>query len=219
MSKSKPPKPYPDFPLTPHDNGSWCKRIHRRLFYFGRWDDWQEALQEYLDQRDDLYAGRSPTRRKNAQTLGFALDHFLSSKKLAQESGEISERMYGEHERTCDRIVNSLGKNRLLSEIDVPSLEKLRSDLSKGYSKNGDRETKAHLAPATVKGELTRARMVFLYLNENLADKPIVYRKPLRSPSRRLLRQAVNERGPCDLGRAEIVSLLDLASPQVKAMI
>jgi hypothetical protein len=31
-------------------------------------------------------------------------------------------------------------------------------------------------------------------LNENLADKPIVYRKPLRSPCRRLLRQAVNER-------------------------
>ena len=62
--------------------------------------------------------------------LGFALDHILSSKKLAQESGEVSQRTYWEHERTCDRIIASLGKNRLLSEIDVSSLEKLRSDLA-----------------------------------------------------------------------------------------
>src|SRR5438093_7243913 len=75
MSTSRPEKPYPDFPLTPHPNGSWCKRIRGRLFYFGRWDNWQEALEEYLDQRDDLHAGRTPKRRKNAQTLGYALDH------------------------------------------------------------------------------------------------------------------------------------------------
>src|SRR5438093_7984229 len=100
MSTSRPEKPYPDFPLTPHPNGSWCKRIRGRLFYFGRWDNWQEALEEYLDQRDDLHAGRTPKRRKNAQTLGYALDHFLSSKKLAEESSEISHRMYWEHERT-----------------------------------------------------------------------------------------------------------------------
>jgi hypothetical protein len=90
----------------------------------------------------------------------------VSSKKLAQESGEISERMYGEHERTCDRIVKGLGKNRLLSEIDVPSLEKLLSDLSMGYNNNVDRETKAHLAPATDKGELTQARLVYVFERE-----------------------------------------------------
>lgn len=110
MSKSmskKPKKPRADFPLTPHNNGRWCKRIRGRLHYFGRWDDPDGALVEYLDQKDDLYAGRVPRRSQNALDLAFALDHFLSSKKADLQEGRIVPRTYWELDRTCERISTS----------------------------------------------------------------------------------------------------------------
>jgi hypothetical protein len=36
---AKPGKPYPDFPLTAHPAGYWCKKIRGRLYYFGPWDN------------------------------------------------------------------------------------------------------------------------------------------------------------------------------------
>jgi hypothetical protein len=33
----RPKKPYDKFPLTPHPNGSWVKKIRGRLHYFGKW--------------------------------------------------------------------------------------------------------------------------------------------------------------------------------------
>ena len=35
--KTKPNKPYPDFPLGAASNGQWCKKIHGKIHYFGVW--------------------------------------------------------------------------------------------------------------------------------------------------------------------------------------
>ncbi len=221
MLRVRPEKPYADYPLTPHSAGVWCKKIRGKVHYFGPWDDWQGALNEFLAQRDDLYAGRNPNRVKGGVTLGHALNHFLSSKKTALESGEITPRTYWELDRTCERIAKSIGTRTLLSEVGPADLDALRLELGNGYKKDtaSKIKIKARVSPTTVKGELTRARMFFLYCNEYLAEKPIVYRKPLRSPSRRDLRRVVNERGPRDFTAKQIKALAKVASAQVRAMI
>jgi hypothetical protein len=56
----RPPKPYPDFPLSPHPGGKWQKMIRGKIYYFGRWakrvngvlvridgDGWKGALEAY----------------------------------------------------------------------------------------------------------------------------------------------------------------------------
>ena len=44
-------KPYPEFPLTPHPTGRWCKKIKTphgwKIFYCGALEDWKGALERF----------------------------------------------------------------------------------------------------------------------------------------------------------------------------
>jgi hypothetical protein len=60
---NKPAKPRFDFPLFPHATGRWAKKIRGKLHYFSKWADPDAALQRYVEERDDLYAGRKPRRK------------------------------------------------------------------------------------------------------------------------------------------------------------
>ena len=55
-SASKPKKP-----LTLHASGQWCKKILGKIHYFGR--DYDKVLNRWLDEKDDLLAGRLPRSR------------------------------------------------------------------------------------------------------------------------------------------------------------
>ena len=67
----RPRKPYPDFPLFPHRNGCWAKKIQGRFVFFGPWADAEGALQRYLQQRDELHAGLAerPARPANGRPV------------------------------------------------------------------------------------------------------------------------------------------------------
>ena len=59
----RPAKPRPDFPLFPHRNGRWAKKVRGKFCYFGKWaDDPKGEAAEVLwkAQKDDLLAGRMP---------------------------------------------------------------------------------------------------------------------------------------------------------------
>ena len=58
--KTKPKKPHKDFPLFPHRNGQWAKKVRGKLHYFGAWADPEAAIGEWLRVKDDLLAGREP---------------------------------------------------------------------------------------------------------------------------------------------------------------
>src|SRR4051794_30523709 len=93
--QNKPKKPDAEFPLFPHRNGQWCKTIRAKHHYFGLLADPQAALKKYLDQKDDLYAGRTPATGEGT-TLVSLVNQFLTSKKrkLQSKEKEIGERTF-----------------------------------------------------------------------------------------------------------------------------
>jgi hypothetical protein len=207
--REKPSKPYTGFPLFAHASGQWAKTILGRHHYFGKWDNWQAALKKFNEQRDYLYAGQAPP--SNYTTLADVLNEFRKRKKQALEDGEITTRSFGEYESVCDTIA-TLGKEL---PIEVVDLAKLRTKLCKG--KKGKR-----LSPVSQKRLLGHARMVFNFANEEMEpplSKPIRYRKALKMPPAKIIRQARNEVGERVFSADEIRALLKIAKPQMKAMI
>src|SRR5664279_3605294 len=98
----KPNKPYPDFPLFPHATRRWAKKIRGKLHYFGPWADPDGALQKYLDQRDDLHAGRTPRVQKDGLTIRDLVNQFLTSKRLMVDGGELTLRSWRDYHVTCE---------------------------------------------------------------------------------------------------------------------
>lgn len=74
-------KPYPEFPLTPHPAGQWCKKIKGKVWYFGSIaGGWEAALAKYKEQVDDIQAGRTPeVRNKDGLRLLELCDRLLDS--------------------------------------------------------------------------------------------------------------------------------------------
>jgi len=207
----KPAKPYAGFPLFPHGCGQWCKTILGKHHYFGKWEDWQSALAKFERDKHRLYANMPP--ESDCTTLADVLNAFRKRKLQAFEDGEITERSFGEYESVCDTIA-TLGKPLPIDQVSV-ALPKLKNKLSKG--KNGKRR-----GPTSQKRLLGIARMVFNFANEEMEPplpKPIRYRKALKLPAAKVIRQSRNETGERLFSAEEIRALLAIARPQMKAMI
>jgi hypothetical protein len=98
----RPPKPYSEFPLTPHARGVWQKKIRGKIHYFGKWgrwvhgrleripgDGWEEALRLYKEKADDLHAGRTPRLTGDGLTVRDLCNRFLTAKTRQVEAGEL----------------------------------------------------------------------------------------------------------------------------------
>lgn len=169
-----PEKPNEDFPLFPHRNGQWAKKILGKLHYFGRWEEPQSAVEKYLADRDYLHNGLEPPN--DGETIADLLNSFRGSKKRAMEREEISERTYEEYSAICDTIVSVFGKTRPVESLKYHDLDRLRTILGKG--KRGKR-----VRPLTHKRLLTYARMVFHHATERMGI-PVKYRDALAPPVR-----------------------------------
>src|SRR5262250_1314751 len=94
---AKPAKPRPDFPLFPHAAGIWAKKIRGKLHYFGTWDDPDGALAKYLEQKDDLHAGKKPRPDASALTVKDLANAYLNFKQELVATGELGNRTFLEY--------------------------------------------------------------------------------------------------------------------------
>ena len=95
--QNKPAKPNKNFPLFPHQNGSWAKKVRGKLHYFDGWGDHNAALQKWLDEKDDLLAGRTPRAQTGELTLKELADRFLTAKLNRVRTGELSDYSYRDY--------------------------------------------------------------------------------------------------------------------------
>jgi integrase len=207
----KPPKPYRDFPLTPHASGAWQKKIRGKIHYFGRWgrvidgklqriegDGWKEALELYKVQADDLHAGRTPRKPGDALTVKHLCDRFYTAKKRQVEAGEISARTFAEYDATGARLVAAFGRDRLVDDLASDDFESLRADIAKQWG------------PIRLGNEIQRIRTVFKYGYEaGLIDKPVRFGPQFKKPSKQVLRKHRAAGGKRLFTATEIRQLLD----------
>ena len=205
---NKPAKPYPDFPLFPHATKRWAKKIRGRLVYFGKWDDPDGALEKYLAQKDDLYAGRTPREEKEGFTIADLCDHFLNWKDQLVRSGELSPRTRLDCEFTTDLIIDHFGKTRLVSDVRMEDFNALRDKMAKRWG------------PVRLGNVVQQVRSVFKYAFEaEHIDTPIRFGPIFKKPSKKTLRLARARKGKRFFDKEEILRMLGAAGEQLRAMI
>lgn len=204
----KPEKPYPEFPLYAHRNGCWAKRIRGKIHYFGKWEDPQAALDNYLKQKDDLHAGRKPREDVEALTVKEAANRFLNHKQALVDAGELSPRTWREYKRTCDLLVSRFGKGRLVADLRPDDFTALRSHITSQY---GHHRTVMFV---------TYTRSVFKFLADNdLVDRPVRMGGGFRKPAKEVMRRHRASQGPKLFTRDEVLKLLDGARLPMRAWV
>ena len=114
-TSSRPEKPYADYPLFPHANGQWAKKIRGKLHYFGLWNDPNGALRRFHKEEPDLKAGRTPKREEqqaDVLTVRQMVQFFLEARKLHVESGELEARTWREYKSYGERMIRVFGEIR-----------------------------------------------------------------------------------------------------------
>jgi integrase len=192
-------KPYPDFPLTLHSTGQWCKKIGGKRYYFGT--DWKAALKKY---EELLHFGTA-----TEPVIADLVESFMDVKESMRDSGEIKPDTLLEYKRTCDRLTAILGKFTPLANLEPPHFAKLRAELS------------GQMSATTLKGQLIRLRSIFSYAYDaGLVDQPLRFGPSMKAPAIRLLRQAkVASRDSKLFAPSEIRTLANSAKGYMKPAI
>lgn len=206
-STAKPPKPYPEFPLYPHNSKRWAKKIKGRTHYFGAWNNWQAALERYQYEVDYIQAGRTPPPRDQmALTVGQLVNGMLEQREPLIKAGELSIRTWLNYKKTGAWLIDQLGRHTSVESLQPSDFAKLRAELSSRYGLVG------------VKGEIVRACVFFNYAYKNgLIDKPVRYGDGFRQPAARAIKQAKLALPKKVFSIDELRTLFAKATPHMRA--
>jgi integrase len=205
---AKPSKPYPEFPLTAHPAGYWCKKIRGKVHYFGKWDDPDGALENYQKQKDALHAGRKPKPDQEALTVQELGNAYLNHKQTLVDAGELSPLTFADYERVARELVRHTGKTRLVADLDPDDFAALRTKMAKKWG------------PYRLKKSIQYVRSIFKHAYESgLIDRPMRFGPGFKRPSMKTLRLHRAEQGPKLFSAEEIRQLLATAGTALKAML
>jgi len=210
-AKPKPAKPRKDFPLFPHASNRWAKKVRGSFVYFGKVSDDPKgaaALLLWLDQKDDLLAGRTPRANAEGVTVADMANRFLTAKQNKLDAGEIVPSTFRDYHETCKMLVEFFGKKRLVVDLASDDFESLRASLAK------------RLGPGTLGNEIQRIRIAFRYAYETgMIDRPIRYGPEFKRPNKKTMRKVRAAKGPRMFEQPQVSLLLDSADVHMKAMI
>lgn len=206
---AKPVKPYPDFPLSAHSSGKWCKKVRGKIYYFGSWSDPVGALNEWLEHQDSIRAGAGKKRSDDdAYDIGWLVNAFLDSKEQQREQGDLSHRAFNDYFAACTRVAEFFGKGRLLKSIDAPDFKRFRAAFP------------ATWGPTTVNNEIARVSAVFKFAYD-VGAVPIPIQKGPNfkrvSKKKQRLHRACQPKK--EFTAAELHQLAEAADVQLRAMI
>jgi integrase len=204
----KPAKPYPDYPLTAHPAGYWCKKIRGKIHYFGPWSDPDGALAKYLEQKDDLHAGRTPRPDPGGVTVKDVANAFLNAKEQAVGAGELSPRTWADYKAIMDMLVGGLGKQKAVNTLDPQDFATLKTKLAK---RNG-------LARMSTVVQVIRCAFRFAF-ESGLLDKPVRFGPVFKRTARKALRLHRARQGAKLFTAPEVRGLIDGAGVPLRAML
>ena len=130
----KPAKPYPSFPLTPHDNGQRCKKIRGKVHFFGVWEDPDAALQNYLRVAEYLHAGRQPrsgTLPEDSVTVKQVCNHYLTYPLRRSQAGEIGRRWFEDCRTVLESFASFVGPGRLALDLSPDDFLRYRQKFAR----------------------------------------------------------------------------------------
>lgn len=226
----KPPKPYPDFPLTPHNSGAWMKKINGRIHYFGKWGHvvggkltriqedgcWADALKHYQAEAEDLHAGRRPRGKRatpdagedDALTVADLCNRFLTAKVRKQDAGEMGSRMFCEYKQITDLLVATFGKAWRVDDLAADDFEELRGTMAERWG------------PVRLGNAITRVKSVFKYGVDNaLLDRAPRFGSEFRKPAKAVLRRHRAQNGEKMLEADQLRGIVEAAGVPLRAMI
>jgi integrase len=207
-ASAKPAKPYPEFPLTAHPAGYWCKKIRGKLHYFGPWNDPDGALAKYNEQKDDLHAGRKPRQSTGGLTVKELANAFLNHKRALLDAGELSPRTWAEYKETTDLLVARFGKQRVAGDLGPDDFAELRNRMAKTWG------------PVRLGNAIQRVRSVFKHGYESgLLDRPARFGPGFKRPTKKTLRLHRAGQGPKLFTAEEVRKLIGAAGTPMKALI
>lgn len=212
----RPAKPRPDFPLYPHKVGRWAKKVRGRTHYFTSWRDDPKgtaALEEWLEKKDDLLAGREPRLKKEDElVLGELCNRFLADKEALRDGGELSPRTFETYYGTCEKLCKHFNRERVVADITPDDLRQFRAKLAK---------TRGAVA---LGNEITRVRSVFRFaFDEGLILAPIRFGQGFKKPRKEVIDAAREkhrtENGLRMLESHELRAVLNVAKQPLRTMI
>ena len=206
---AKPKKPHKDFPLFPHANGQWAKKVKGKLYYFGPWDDADGAIQQWIADRDDLLARRKPRSRNSSElTVKGLLDAFLTGKLDRVKTGELSLRTYEDYLRVLQHVADEFGKNRLVTDLAASDFAALRQSFAERHG------------PVRLSKDVTVTRMAFRWgFESGVIERPIKFGPDFKQPDKKVKRKAQREKGRKDFDSEELRRIVDAATMPLRAMI
>lgn len=205
---AKPDKPYPEFPLTAHASGKWCKKVRGKIHYFGTWDDPNGARDEWLAVKDELLSGVDPKRNDSRHDVAGLVNSFLASKEQQKDQGDLSQRTWKEYFQVCKRFADFIGKQRFLDTLRVDDFARYRAAFPDSWG------------PVRINSEITRLSVALNYAYEaELVEHPIRTGPNFKRVTQKKQRLHRASKPKKLFSASEIHRLIDAGNFQMRAMI